>query len=126
MPFLLRDLGLPAAEGLLDLAAAAVRAEHRKTTEAVRMRCRGVRRLGQGRLYRLDVGAFARMDWTWEGAQILGGDDLHEPEWSAEVVEVDEDRGHLYANLALGPPPTTGWMRVQPFGILASLRRYRK
>jgi len=122
VPFLLRDLGLPAAEGLLDLAAAAVRAEHRKTTEAVRMRCRGVRRLGQGRLYRLDVGAFARMDWTWEGAQILGGDDLHEPEWSAEVVEVDEDRGHLYANLALGPPPTTGWMRVQPFGFLASLR----
>ena len=125
MSFEERCLGLPARDGLLGLAAAAVRAEHRKTTEAVRMRCRGVQRVGRGRLYRLDVGAFARMDWTWEGARVLGGqgpDDRFDVDWAAEVVEVDEDRGFIYVSLALGPPPITGRILVQPFAFLASLR----
>ena len=125
MTFAPHHLGLPPAGGLLDLAAAAVRAEHRKTTEAVRMRCRGVKSIGEGRLYRLDVGAFARMDWTWEGARALGGQNEasdFDADWSAEVVEVDEDRGFLFVNLSLGPPPTTGRMIVQPFAFLAALR----
>ncbi|MEO0605237.1 MAG: AAA domain-containing protein, partial [Myxococcota bacterium] len=64
------------------------------------------------------------MDWTWEGAsayQLRDPDDPTDRVWSGEVVQLDEDRGHIYVSLQAGEV-ADGPFRVRPFGFLDALQ----
>jgi hypothetical protein len=109
-------------------AAQAVKAEFRQTSTLVRLTCRGVEQVGvaDDGVFRLDVGTFGHMDWTWEGAKAFksgtetGSD---EPIWSGEIVELDEDMGHLYVAVDAGKPCRGGFV-VKPFGFLDALNDF--
>ena len=132
-------LALPA--GSLDhyvQASAAVRKEQRRCGRARLMTCHGVAlQPGQPTIFRLDVGAFSDVEWSWEGARAFKPEDLpefddplalgapaHDPSkllWRGEVVAVDEDDGAIYL-AAEGPDaPTSGRFIVQPFDFHESL-----
>ncbi|MBW2254654.1 MAG: AAA family ATPase [Deltaproteobacteria bacterium] len=122
-------LGLPEGDpSHLRDAASAVRREHQHTSRWVPMRAYSIKRVNDRGLYRVDVGFLAAMDWTWEGAVASRNPDdadiLDDEEylWRGDVVEVDDDEGHLYVDVGEGAPaPTTGRFHVQPFEFLHHL-----
>lgn len=128
-----RDLGLAPVGDFAREAEEAVTKEYRATSRTVRLTCYEVRALEEGhpRLFRLDVGRFVDVDWTWEGAQASSRedrlaevdpfDDATECGWGGEVVEADQDRGHLYIVADTAQPPTRGEFLVRPFEFLRSL-----
>lgn len=106
-------------------AAEAVRAEHRTTSRAVRLRALSVEAIDGGSegLFALDVSAFDDFDWSWEGARALRFPDLESAyAWSGEVVEVDDVRGRLFVKVEpLAPRPVAGVFLVRPFDFWAPL-----
>ncbi|MEM6925356.1 MAG: hypothetical protein AAF602_00390, partial [Myxococcota bacterium] len=107
-------------------AALAVRSEAQKTATVVNFVARGVEAVGASDdgLVRLDLGRPARVDWTWEGAaayQLRDPDDPTDRVWSGEVVQLDEDRGHIYVSVLAGEA-AEGPFRVRPFGFLDALQ----
>jgi len=113
-------------------AGAAIRKEQRRCGRARLMTCHAVAlQPGQPTLFRMEVGAFAEADWSWEGARAFKPEALPEVDdplaagapphdrskllWKGEVVAVDEDAGALYLAPDDEHDPTTGRFIVQPF-----------
>ena len=121
-------------------ASAAVRKEQARCGKARVMTCHGAAlQPGQPTIFRLEVGAFTDVDWSWEGARAFKPEDLpeeaaplergalsYEPSrllWRGEVVAVDEDAGALYLAAEGKDVPTSGRFIVQPFDFHESLAR---
>ena len=131
-----RGLCLPVGESNRQEAAEAITIEQRNGSKWIRMRCNGYEIVDEASdtIYRLDVGVFPNMDWTWEGAVAarpreigdvpVGGfeDNDEDVLWQGQVVEVDEGAGHLYVAIA-GKPPIIGDFYVEPFDYLNALKK---
>lgn len=144
------ELNLPTAESVLfQHAKDAVRQEYRESTRWKRLQCRAVTPIESESgepLYVIEVGHAIEFDWTWEGATAFRPPDMQEfasnadiadgilgafneeedatnsAVWKAEVVEVDETRGRIFAAVANPESrPHTGAFFVRPFEFLSFL-----
>lgn len=130
------ELGLPDGNSEdLAQAADAVKQEYLSSIKWKRLSCREVVSIGDGSVFKLDLGQTVEFDWTWEGATAFRPSNPNyarafpeDPDgesssvWCGEVVEVDEAQGFVFVWVAdLDRPPTTGAFFVRPFEFLAHL-----
>ena len=123
-----------------DDAATAIKQEYRASVIKSDSECLEWERVSERAgwsIYALKVGRSMEFDWTWEGATAYrtdassddsgdgvvdeDADDLA-PEWSGEVVELDETGGRIFVSISNpDQKPTTGTFYVSPFEFLGLL-----
>ena len=127
-----KNLGLSSPVSYRREALKTIIEEQQQTSSKIKLRCSSYEKVGEKEehIYRVNVGVFPSLQWTWEGAtafRLRESPQQHSaPEgsqylWHGKVVEIDAGKGDLYVDLG-GQEPTIGEFFVQPYDFLAVMR----